>query len=176
MAIPPSPAIRPRPADGPPAFAVQMLIFFFVLEYIRPPFLHALKLSMVVIVVMLVLWLRARNRPWSSILTAQILFFLLCLQAVPYVSNNYAAYVTTQTIFGHVAIALGLSWVLATRSTFRTVTWAWLLIMGYAAAYGITHGGTGPGAMLGDENDLALGCATAFPFAFYGFERLSGSR
>jgi len=30
--------------------------------------------------------------------------------------------------------------------------------------------------MLGDENDLALGCATAFPFAFYGFERLSGSR
>src|SRR5262249_34068236 len=63
---------------------------------------------------------------------------------------------------------------LATRSTFRHVSWAWLLIMGYAAVFGITHGGRGPGAMLGDENDLALGCATAFPFAFYGFERLSG--
>ena len=30
--------------------------------------------------------------------------------------------------------------------------------------------------MVGDENDLALGCATAFPFAFYAFERLSGVR
>jgi O-antigen ligase len=46
--------------------------------------------------------------------------------------------------------------------------------MGYAALFGLTHGGVGPGSMLGDQNDLALGCATALPFAFYGFERLSG--
>lgn len=153
-----------------------MLILFLVLEYVRPPLLHEIKLPMVVIVVMLALWLRARNRPWSGILTAQVLFFLLCFQAIPYASNNFAAYVTTRTMFGHVAIALSLSWLLATRSTFRTVAWAWLLIMGYVAVYAIINGGTGPGAMLGDENDLALGCATAFPFAFYGFERLSGAR
>ena len=154
--------------NGRSTFAIRMLILFLVLEYVRPPLLAELKLQMAIIVMMLGLWYAARNRPWSGILTAQVLFFLVCLQAIPFASNNYAAYFTTRIMFGHVVIALGLSWLLATRSTFRTVTWAWLLIMGYVALYGITHGGTGPGAMLGDENDLALGCATAFPFAFYG--------
>ena len=158
------------------AFAIRMLILFLLLEYVRPPVLAEFRLQMVIIVVMLVLWFQGRNRPWSGILTSQVLFFLLCLQAIPFASNNYAAYFTTRIMFGHVVIALALAWLLATRSTFRTVTWAWLLIMGYVALYGITHGGTGPGAMLGDENDLALGCATAFPFAFYGFEKLSGWR
>jgi O-antigen ligase len=151
-------------------------MFFLVLEYVRPPVLPDLKLQMGIIIVMLVLWLGARNRPWSGILTSQVLFFIVCLQAIPFASNNYAAYFTTRTMFGHLAIALGLSWLLATRATFRTVTWAWVFIMGYVAVYGITHGGRGPGAMLGDENDLALGCATALPFAFYGFERFSGAR
>ena len=171
-----SSARTPALTDGRSTFAIRMLILFLVLEYVRPPLLHELRLPMVIIVVMLMLWVGARNRPWSGILTAQALFFLLCFQAIPYASNNYAAYVTTRTMFGYLAIALGLSWLLATRSTFRTVAWAWLLIMGYVAGYGIAHGGTGPGAILGDENDLALGCVTAFPFAFYGFERLPGPR
>jgi O-antigen ligase len=44
------------------------------------------------------------------------------------------------------------------------------------ALYGITHSGRGPGGFLHDENDLALGCVTAFPFAFFGFELSSGWR
>jgi len=163
-------------ADSRNVFAVRMLILFLVLEYVRPMVLAALRLQMVVIVIMFVLWCAARNRPRSSVLTAQFLFVALCLQAIPFADNYYAAYVTTRTMFGHLSIALGLSWLLATRMTFRKVTWTWLLIMAYVAIYGITHDGRGPGAMLGDENDLALGCATAFPFAFYGFERLSGWR
>jgi O-antigen ligase len=173
-----APAAPPtaRPTEGRSAFAVRVMVLYLVLEYVRPPLLHEIRLPMVVIVLMLILWLEARNRPWSRILTAQVLFFIVCLQAVPFASNNFAAYITTRTMFGHVTIALGLSWVMATRASFRTVAWAWLLIMGYVAVYGILSGGVGPGAMLGDENDLALGCATAFPFAFYGFERLTGAR
>jgi hypothetical protein len=129
-----------------------------------------------IVVVLLVLWLGARQRPWSGIMTAQVLFLLVCIQAIPFAWNYYSAYITTRTMFGHLGIALGLSWLLASPATFRRVTWAWLLIMGYAAVFGILSGGQGPGAMLGDENDLALGCATALPFAFYGFERLSGGR
>jgi O-antigen ligase len=158
------------------AFTIRMLILFLVLEYVRPPLLVELKLQFVIIVVILALWWAARDRPWSPILTAQVLFLAVCVQAIPFASNNYSAYATSRTMFGHVVIALGFSWLLATRSTFRMVTSAWLLIMGYVAVYGVTHGGHGPGAMLGDENDLALGCATAFPFAFYGFERQSGWR
>jgi O-antigen ligase len=158
------------------AFTIRMLILYLVLEYVRPPLLVQLQLQFVIIVFMSALWLAARDRPWSRILMAQVLFLAVCIQAIPFASNNYSAYFTSRTVFGHVVIALGLSWLLATRSTFRMVTSAWLLIMGYVAVFGITHGGRGPGAMLGDENDLALGCATAFPFAFYEFERQSGRR
>jgi putative inorganic carbon (HCO3(-)) transporter len=164
------------PGAGRSLFAIRMLIFFLVLEYVRPPVLPDLKLQMLIVVLMVVLWLGAKDRPWSKILTAQVLFLAVCALAIPFASNNFAAYFTTRTMFGHVVIALGMSWLLATFATFRRVAWAWLLIMGYAAVFGLFHGGQGPGAMLGDENDLALGCATAFPFAFYGFERLSGAR
>ena len=159
-----------------PKIAVALLILFLVLEYVRPWFLAVLRLQMVLIVVILVLWIVSRHRPWSGILTAHVVFFMLCLQAIAFAANNYAAYETTRIMFGHLSIALGLSWLLANLSTFRRVAFAWLLIMGYAALFALAHGGRGPGAMLGDENDLALGAATAFPFAFYGFEKLSGGR
>jgi len=160
----------------PNRLAANLLILFLVLEYARPFYLAVLRLQMVIIVVMFVMWLAAKDRPLSGILTAQGLFFVLCLQAIIFAQNNYAAYETSRIMFGHLAIALGLSWVLSNIGSFRRVIFAWLLIMAYLAVYGIIHGGRGPGAMVGDENDLALGCATAFPFAFYGFERFSGRR
>lgn len=176
---------RPRPlgalapasgqeASGPRPLYLWILIVFLVLEYVRPLVIVQFKVQMLIIVVIPLLWLAARNRPWSSILTAQVLFLVLCLKAVPLAWNGYSAYMVTRTMFGHVSIALGLSWLLADRQSFRKVAWAWLLIIGYASLYGLTHGGTGPGAILGDENDLALGLATALPFALFGFEQLSG--
>ena len=172
----PDAAGRVSPTSDPNRVQAWLLIVFLLLEYARPPLLVTLRLQMGIIVVMFVMWAMATDRPWSGILTAQVLFFVLCLQAVPFAQNNYAAYVTTRIMFGHLSIALGLSWVLANLPTFRRVMFAWLLIMGYLAVFGVTHSGRGPGAMVGDENDLALGCATAFPLAFYGFERLSGTR
>jgi O-antigen ligase len=172
----PAAAGRPSPVIGHNSLAVWLLILFLVLEYVRPWFLAVLRLQMVIIILMVILWVMGRDRPWSGILTAQALFFVLCLQAVAFAQNNYAAYETTRIMLGHLSIALGLSWLLATLATFRRVMFAWLLIMGYIAGYGILHDGRGPGAMVGDENDLALGCATAFAFAFYGFERISGVR
>jgi O-antigen ligase len=174
--IPALPTPAQLTTSGPSGLAVWLLIVFLVLEYVRPWLLAVLRLQMAIIVIMAVLWFMSRNRPWSGILAAQVLFFVLCLQAIPFASNNYAAFETTRIMFGHLTIALGLSWLLSTLSTFRRVAFAWLLIMAYLGAYGLTHGGQGPGSMVGDENDLALGCATAFPFAFYGFERLSGWR
>ncbi len=172
----PSPVSARPLARAPSAFAINALILYFVLEYARPLFLAQLKLQMIMVLVIPALWLRARNRPWSSMLTAQLLFCLLCLSEIPTANNYYAAYITSRTMLGYLAIGLGLSWLLAERAAFQRVTWAWLLIMGYAAIYGLLHGGHGPGGFLGDENDLALGCVTAFPLAFYGFEHLSGRK
>jgi len=174
--IRPMQAISRERDRTPNAVAVNTLILFLILEYVRPFFLAQFKLQMVIILILLILWLTARVRPWSGILTAQALFLLLSLIDIPIASNNYAAYFTMRTMFGYLAVALGLSWLMAERTAFRRVMWAWMLIMGYAAIYGILHGGTGPGAILGDENDLALGVVTALPLAFFGFERLSGSK
>jgi O-antigen ligase len=174
-------AARTAAATTPPAapavqhtFAIRMLMLYLVLEYIRPLFLAELKLQMVIVVGMVALWFAAKDRPWSSILTAQVLFFVVCAQAIPFAWNNFAAYFTTRIMLGHLVIALALSWLVATRPSLQRISWAWLLIMGYVAVYGILHGGSGPGAMLGDENDMALACATAFPFAFFGLQRLTG--
>jgi O-antigen ligase len=168
-------ASKPVPADRT-KFFVSLLIIFMVLEYVRPWFLVIFRLQMVIIILMALLWFAGRRRPWAGIMTAQVLFLLLCLQAIPFAWNNYAAYETSRVMFGHLSIALGISWLLAELHSFRRVAFAWLLIMGYVAVYGIVHGGIGPGAVVGDENDMALGCATALPFAFYGFERFSGRR
>jgi O-antigen ligase len=169
-----TPEVKANPAQDSNSFAVKALIVYLVLEYVRPPIVTQFKLQFIIILLMAILWLGARNRPWSGILTAQVLFLVVCIQAIPFAWNNYSAYFTSRTVFGHLSIALGLSWLLANLATFRKVAWTWVLIMGYVALFGITHGGVGPGSMLGDQNDLALGCATALPFAFYGFERLSG--
>lgn len=160
----------------PSSLYLWMLVVFLVLEYIRPPGLVNLGLQMLIIAIIPVLWFADSNRPWSSILTAQVLFLLVCLSAIATAVNTYSAYLVTRIIFGHVSIALGLSWLLADRESFRKVAWAWFLIMGYASLYGLTHGGRGPGAILGDENDLALACATTLPFALFGVDRLSGGK
>jgi O-antigen ligase len=154
-----------------------MLIVFLVLEYARPPGIVQLRLQMLISLVLPVVWLSDRaNRPWSPILGAQVAFLAICALAVPFAWNNYAAYFTTRMMFGNVAMAISMSWLLADPGRFRQGMWAWLLIMTYVALWSLTHGGFGTGGFLGDENDLALACVTAFPFAFFGFERLSGWR
>jgi O-antigen ligase len=165
-----------RAAPSTNALAIGTLILFLVLEYARPLFLAELKLQMVIALAIPVLWFLSRARSWSHLLTAQVLFWLVCVAAIPIASNNYAAFFTARQMYGHVALALGFAWLMAERLAFRRVLWAWLFTMGYVAIYGILHGGTGPGGMIGDENDLALGCVTALPLAYHGLERMSGAR
>ena len=166
-------SLRKRPPSN--RLAVGALILFFVLEYARPPLLAALRLQMVIALALPLLLLK-QKRPWSGILTAQVLFWLVCVVEIAISSNNYAAYITARQMYGHLAMSLGISWLMVERLTFQRVVWAWLFTMSYVALYGIAHGGVGPGGMIGDENDLALGCVTALPFAFHGFERLAGRR
>lgn len=155
-----------------PAF--WLILIFFVLEYARPPVIVQLRLQMLIVLMLPLLWLNARKRPWHSILTAQIAFVALCAIHVPFAWNNYAAYFVTRGMFANVVLAVGMSWVFSHRENLRWGIWTWLAIMAYVAAFGLTHGGTGPGGFLGDENDLALATVTALPFAFFGAEQLPG--
>jgi O-antigen ligase len=159
---------------GAPAFAFWLLIIFLVLEYVRPAGIAQLQLQLLILLVFPFLWLFSPNRSWSPILSAQVAFLAWCAKSIPLAHNNYSAYLTTRTMYGNVAIALVLPWICSNMKDLRRVIWTWVAIMGYQAIWSITHGGRGTGGFLGDENDLALACVTAFPFAFARFDRTRG--
>lgn len=145
------------------------LLLFFVLEYARPPAITPLRLQFVISSVIPLVWLAGRGRPWSSLLTAQLLFFGVNVLHTPFVLNNFASYMTARGMYGNFSIALGLSWGLSRRDWFKLGGWTWVVVMAYDAFYGLTHGGVGPGGFVRDENDLALGCASALGFCLFGF-------
>jgi O-antigen ligase len=173
---PPQPKDRARAASlGPaPRYAFWMLVIFLVLEYARPPVVVQLKLQMLFTLLLPLAFLRASERPWSQILTFQLLFFAWCVKGIPIATNWFAAYFTARTLFGNIAIAMGLLWVCSSLPDLRRVLWVYLGVMVYQAIWSFSSGGKGTGGFLGDENDLALACCTAFPLAFFGLERLQG--
>lgn len=165
---------RARSSGMPSSLGWWLFLLYLVLEFDRPPLLVQLRLQMVIAIVLPLLWFGGRDRPWSLVLTAQVVLLFASAFSVPTAENWFAAYFTTRTIFSSVGIALAMSWLFANREGMARFHLAWMLVMGWVAVFGITHGGTGPGGFLGDENDLALGCVGAFPFAFYGFQLLPG--
>ena len=70
-----APPRRPRPEDfdpSPPhAILFWALMFFFFLEFLRPPVLSQLKYQMLFVSLVPILWLTSKDRPWSPILTMQ---------------------------------------------------------------------------------------------------------
>ncbi|HVP31964.1 MAG TPA: O-antigen ligase family protein [Myxococcota bacterium] len=169
-------ARRGAPTTERPTQTVLLwaLIVFFWLEYARPAGIVNLRLQFVISSLIPLFWIAGRGRPWSPILTAQLVFLLVNAAMVPFVLNTFAAYMTTRAMYGNFAIALGLSWLLSRRDWFTRVAWVWLGVMAYCALFGLTHGGFGPGGFLRDENDLALGCSTALAFCLFGFVALTG--
>ena len=162
------------PARTAPRLAFWMLAIFMVLEYLRPPGLVQFKLQMLVVFLLPVMWMMSRERPWTSILTFQALFLAWCVKSLPIASNWFNVYFASRTMYANIAIALGFTWVGSNLRDLRRLLWLWLALMSYQAVFALTHGGRGTGGFLGDENDLALACGTALPFALAGFERLRG--
>ncbi len=160
--------------DTPGRLIFWLLIVFLVLEFARPQPFVRLRLQFLISLLLPLIWLFAKQRPWSPILTAQVAFLVLNTLTVPTVLNNFAAYMTSRAIFGNVAIAIAISWLFSWRQNFRIGSWVWMTIMAYCAVFALTHGGRGPGGFLGDENDIALGLSTVVPFAFFGFEQFRG--
>ncbi len=172
----PSEQAPARPAGGTaaPRWAFWLLVLFLVLEYARPPVVVQFKLQMLIVLLLPLAWLRSGNRRPHPILLLQAAFLFWCMKAIPFASNYYAVYYVSRILFANVAIALALSWVGSERIRLRPLIWVWLGVMTYQALWAVTHGGRGTGGFLGDENDLALACNTAFAFAFAGFVSLRG--
>ncbi len=165
-------AAGPRPSVHPALF--WLLIAFFILEYARPPGLPLLRLQAIFLAMMPVLWLFSAERPWDRMLTLQAIYFLTGAAMLPIAYNYFSVYIASRMMYGNVVIALTIVWVLADWRNFQRALWIWLGIMCYQALFALTHNGRGSGGFLGDENDLALGCVTAFPLAALGFRDMRG--
>lgn len=155
---------------------VGVLIFYLVIEYIRIPFLLSLRLQLLFLAVLPVFWLASRERTWSRTLTLQLLFVVTGALAIPFAHNYFVVYANTRTLLGAIVVALATTWLLAFRTPFKKVLWAWVAIICFQAAWAIGHDGHGYGSFMGDENDLALACVMAFPASFLGFQYLRGAR
>lgn len=172
---PPEPRARARAAFPPaPRYVLWMLVLFLILEYARPPLIVLLKFQMLFTLVLPVLFFRTPQRPWSRILTLQLLFFVWCIKSIPIAYNWYAVYFTARTLHGSMATALAFTWVCCNLRDLRYVLWIYLAVMVYQTLWSLAHGGKGTGGFLGDENDLALACCSALPLAFFGLERMKG--
>jgi len=161
-------------SEQAPRLAFWMLAVFLVLEYLRPPVIVQFKLQMLIVFVLPAMWLASRDRPWTSILTCQLLFFVWCVKSLPLAGNWFNVYFTSRVMYGNIAIALAFTWIGSNLRDLRRLLWLWLAVMSYQAVFALGHGGKGTGGFLGDENDLALACGTALPFALAGFERMRG--
>jgi O-antigen ligase len=169
-----APGLGTRAPANPSAFVFWGLLVFMVLEYVRPAGVTQLKLQMLYILLVPVLWLRLAPRPWSRNLTLQFALLAHACVSVFYAYNYFSAYMRTRVLFGSFAVALAITWALTTRRNFERAVWFWVAIMGYQAFYSLGNAGRGAGGFIGDENDLALAVATAFPFAYAGI--LYGNR
>lgn len=163
-----------RLKPSPHSFLKFLLAFFLFLEFVRPPGLVQLKLQLVIIVFISILFLFSKDKPWTGILLAQLLFLLIIIKSLPFAANGFTVYRISNAMYGYVAISFGLAWIMSWRANYNYLSWVWVLILLYNALYGITHGGKGPGGYIGDENDLALSACVGLPIALYNFEFRKG--
>lgn len=157
-------------------FAVGVLILYFALEYARPMGLQQLHLQFLIIAGLPLGWLVWSDRRPAPVIAVEWIFLGWCLLTLPFAANHFAAYLTSRIMFGNLAVALGISWILSDPRALPVAIWSWVAVMVYVAVFALVQGGVGPGGFIGDENDVALGLCTAVPFAFFGVERFSGWR
>lgn len=154
-----------------------MLVLYLVLEYARPPLIVKLRLQMLISLALPLMCLSMiKDKRWSPTLTWQLGLLGVSALGVLYAYNYFAAYFITRILFATISIAISMAWLLSRMKFFRRGMWAWILIMGYVGIVGIQSGGFGPGGIIGDENELALACVTAFPMAYFGVLHSRGTR
>lgn len=148
-------------------FPFLLFLIYLLMEYGRPA--DPLGIPLVTSILLFVWWLVSPNRTW----TIQFPYFLLLLSAIavmgPFAVNSYSIWWGFRGMVVQL-LCISMPLILFTSSLRRAFafTSAFLAVLVYAAIYGITHGGVGPGGHIGDENDLALALSMALPFAFVG--------
>jgi O-antigen ligase len=144
-----------------------LLLGYLVTEYVRPQQLLLLKTPMLLSAALFLGWLVQPRKHWSPQLICFFLFLGVIAAMGPFAVNTFWIF------HGFVGMTVQLLCIGAPLMHFvdsirkvRIFLGIWLVAFAYLAVYGLTHAGTGPGAHLGDENDLALALNIGIPIAF----------
>lgn len=159
-------------AIEPPRWVYVFLGIFLVLDYTRLPsilsLLGALRLQFLIMVLLIIACLRYadRNAFADPLVRLVAAFVFLCGLGTLFAPNTRTAFNMMTNVFTYL-IAVVLPLVIFVRTTDR-LKWffsIFALSNTFIALWAITHGGTGPGGFVSDENDCALVLNVALPFA-----------
>lgn len=167
-----------RPDRASPTSHVALwwfVILFLVSEFVKPGIFQGLRVQLIATLILAIaVVVTAKKRPWSPILLAQVVFFLVIAKSIPFAANNRAVWEVVYVMLPYLVLAFAVAWLMSWQKSFRWIAWAFVIIIAYCGVYAIGHGGRGPGGYVGDENDLALAMCIGLPFALFGFDHFSG--
>jgi O-antigen ligase len=153
-------------------FPFYLIIFYLVLEYLRPqqliPILKYLHLPALTVVLILVSFLFSVKLYYKDVQT--VLFLLLLTEMVvhgPIAVNNYWAFQMFYTMTITFIAYLGIINIIDTDYKYDKLIGIWLIIFLFLSIIGALNKGIGVGGFIGDENDLAMSTNMVLPFGVF---------
>lgn len=161
-------------AKDPSATAFTFLLVYFFIEYVRPqdrlPGIGALKIGLLVTIACAALWIAKGDKAplKDPLIRWYIAFTVLAGMSLLFSVNTYWAFQCTKTVgLMLLAATLPSASLLADPDRLHKFVYAWIGFHAFVALTSFAAGGRGPGAFLGDENDLALALNMAVPYAYF---------
>lgn len=166
-----------------PSFSHQiasLIILNFALIFIRPEdetsyssvgwVFHQLHLSLLLSLIPLPFWLARVEKNWTIQTKALAGLILFGIVFIPFAVNNFwAASLARDLFLLSTCIVFPMAVFLPYRNRIRQLITACLLVGLFLGVFSVTHQGRGPGAFLGDENDLCFALAIFFPLPLFLF-------
>lgn len=161
--------VRRVAALGEPARAWLVLILVWVfLEFGRPP--NPLKLPLVISVTSILGWLVRRNKVWRPQSWGFLVFIGAMVISGLTAANAFSAFGTTRDmVIRLLLIGVPAMSLITSVDRIRSVVISILIAGLYVGGWAISHGGMGPSAASGgqDENYVAALMGMAIPFAYF---------
>jgi hypothetical protein len=162
---------------------VKLLVLVNLLVLIsRPqdviPVIGATKIPLILSLFAIPLTIAGIGKVIANTQQRAMLFFLLVgILMVPLAHNNFLAYHAARDLMMQfIAYFFPLFLVFSAGRDIRKLIDRIILVGCYFAIWGLTHGGTGPGGFLGDENDLGLAMLAILGFPLLALEEVKGGR
>jgi O-antigen ligase len=158
-----------------PGVFCALLVAWIVLEYARPP--NPLKIPLIASSALFLGWLATPRKLWDPQIFCLLAFFSLTVIAIPLAENNYSSYqVANAMLISIVTVAIPMAHFADTVRRVDLLAKALLVVLAYMGIWAIGHGGLGPAAEGGaqDENYVAMYMSVALPFAYFAVFHFNG--